>query len=91
MSPPTVRYVADLATRYEVYELRRFAPTTRYALSACFLVEIEKTILDHIVVLHDQLLTKKMREAKHAFEQHYQRVRRHYRRGLATLMTTGQT
>jgi hypothetical protein len=58
---------------------------------ACFLVEIRKTILDYIVALHDQLLTKQMREAKHAFEPHYQQVRRYYRRGLATLMTTGQT
>jgi TnpA family transposase len=91
MSPPMVRYLADLATRYDVYELRRFAPAKRYALLACFLVEIQKTILDHIVALHDQLLTKKMREAKHAFEQHYQQVRRHYRRGLTMLITTGQT
>lgn len=56
MSPPMVRYVADLATRYDVYELRRFAPTKRYVLLACFLVEIQKTILDYLVALHDQLL-----------------------------------
>ena len=40
----------------------------RYSLTACFLVEIHKTILDHIVSLHDQLLTKKIREARHALK-----------------------
>jgi TnpA family transposase len=91
LSLPMVRHFADLAKRYDVYELRRFAPTKRYALMACFLVEIHKTILDHIVALHDQLLTKKMREAKNAFEEHYRQVRRQSRRDLATLITTGET
>jgi len=89
--PPMVRYLADLAKRYDVYELRRFTPVKRYALVGCFLVEIHKTILDHIVTLHDQLLTKKMREAKNAFEKQYRQLRRPYRRGLAKLIATGQT
>ena len=91
VSPPMVRYVADIAKRYEVSALRRFAPTKRYALLGCFLVESHKTILDHIVTLHDQLLSKKMREAKNAFEKRYRQLRRPYRRGLATLITTGNT
>jgi TnpA family transposase len=91
VNAPMVRYLADLAKRYDVYELRRFPPVKRYALLGCFLVEIHKTILDHIVTLHDQLLTKKMREAKNAFEKHYRQLRRPYRRGLAKLIATGQT
>ncbi|HZI74998.1 MAG TPA: DUF4158 domain-containing protein, partial [Gemmatimonadales bacterium] len=74
VNAPMVRYLADLAKRYDVYELRRFPPVKRYALLGCFLVEIHKTILDHIVTLHDQLLTKKMREAKNAFEKHYRQL-----------------
>jgi TnpA family transposase len=89
--PPMARYLADLAKRYDVRALRRFTPEKRYALTACFLVEIHKTILDYIVALHDQLLTKKWREARNAFEQRYRRLRRQYRRGLATLIETGQT
>ena len=81
LSLPMVRYFAAIAKRYDVYELRRFAPTKRYALTAGFLVEIHKTSLDHIVALHDQLLTKKMREAKNAFETRYRTLRRQYRRG----------
>jgi hypothetical protein len=56
---PMARYLAELAQRYDVRALRRFAPDKRYALTACFLVEIQKTILDYIVALHDQLLTRK--------------------------------
>ncbi len=91
LSPPMVRYFADVDKHYDVYELRRFTTTKRYALTACFLVEIHKTILDHIVALHDQLLTKKMREAKNAFETRYRTLRRQYRRGLTKLISTGET
>src|SRR5712691_8514025 len=90
ISLPMIRYYADLAKRYDVNTLRRFPATKRYGLTACFLVEIHKTILDHIVALHDQLLTKKMREARNAFEKRYRQVRRQSRRGLAKLLTTGE-
>jgi Domain of unknown function (DUF4158) len=91
ISLPMIRYCADQAKRYDVHTLRRFPETKRYGLTACFLVEIHKTILDHIVALHDQLLTKKMREARNAFEKRYRQVRRQSRRGFAKLITTGET
>lgn len=91
ISAPMIRYFADVAQHYDVRALRRFPEAKRYALTACFLVEAHKTILDHIVALHDQLLTKKMREATNAFEQHYRRLRRQYRRGLVKLIATGNT
>jgi hypothetical protein len=91
ISTPMIRYLADITKRYDVRALRRFALAKRYALTACFLVEVHKTILDHIIALHDQLLTKKMREAKNAFEKHYRELRHHYRRGLAKLIATGNT
>ncbi len=76
---------------YDVHTLRRFPEAKRYGLTACFLVEIHKTILDHIVSLHDQLLTKKIREARNVFETRYRQVRRQSRQGLAKLITTGET
>jgi hypothetical protein len=79
ISAPMIRYFADVTKHYDVRALRRFPEAKRYALTTCFLVETHKTILDHIVALHDQLLTKKMREATNAFEQHYRRLRRQYR------------
>jgi TnpA family transposase len=91
ISPPMIRYLSDQAKRYDVYTLRRFPEAKRYGLTACFLVEIQKTILDHIVALNDQLLTKKMREARNAFEKRYRRLRRQYKQGLSKLITTGET
>ena len=86
-----MRYFIDQGKRYDVHTLRRFPEAKRYSLTACFLVEIHKTILDHIVSLHDQLLTKKIREARNAFETRYRQVRRQSRRGFAKPITTGQT
>lgn len=91
LSPAMLRYCADLAKRTDARAFRRFAPAKRYTLTACFLVESHKTILDHLVALHDQLLTKKMREAHHAFEERYRQLRRQYRRGLTKLIATGNT
>ena len=91
ISPPMIRYLAEQAKRYDVHTLRRFPEAKRYGLTACFLVEIHKTILDHVVSLHDQLLTKKIREARNAFEKRYRQVRRQSRRGLAKLIHTGET
>ena len=91
VSLPMIRYLANQAKHYDVYTLRRFPEDKRYGLTACFLVEIHKTILDHIVALHDQLLTKKMREARNVFEKRYRQIRRKSRRGLAKLISTGET
>lgn len=90
ISPPMIRYLAEQAKRYDVHTLRRFPEDKRYGLTACFLVEIHKTILDHVVSLHDQLLTKKIREARNAFEKRYRQVRRQSRRGLAKLIHPGE-
>ena len=81
LSLPMIRYCADQAKRYDVHTLRRFSTTKRYGLTAYFRVEIHKTMLDHIVGLHDQGLTQKMREARNAFEKRYRQLRRPYRRG----------
>ena len=43
------------------------------------------------MALHDQLLTKKMREATNAFEKRYRQLRRQSKRGLAKLIQTGKT
>jgi hypothetical protein len=81
LRPPMLRSFAAVAKRDDARALRRFAPAKRYPLMACFLVESHQTMLDHLVALHDQLLTKKRREAPHAFDQRSQRLRRQYRRG----------
>ena len=84
------RDLTNRIKRDEVYALRRFTPVKRYALVGCLLVELQKTILAHLVPLPDPLLTKQRREANNAFEKQYRQLRWPSRRGLAQWLATGQ-
>jgi TnpA family transposase len=85
-----IEHLARLTRRYDVRALRRFPAPRRYALVLCFLVEVEKTLLDYVVAMHDQLLTIKCREARHVYEERLRTLRRRVRPGVATLIATGQ-
>jgi hypothetical protein len=52
-----VRQLTLLGKRYDVHALKRFAPAKRHEMLACFLVEIETSLLDQLVEMHDQYLT----------------------------------
>src|SRR5262249_30948509 len=88
--PGIVEHLARLTRRYDVRALRRFPAPRRHALVLCFLVEMEKTLLDYVVAMHDQLLTIKCREARHVYEERLRTLRRRVRPGVATLIATGQ-
>ena len=91
VSPPLMRYLADLAQRHDAHTFRRFPPAKRYALTACVLVEIQKTMLDPMLALPAQLLSNQIRQATKAFETHYRQGRWQSKRGLAPLIPTGKT
>ncbi|HTP51679.1 MAG TPA: Tn3 family transposase [Anaeromyxobacteraceae bacterium] len=79
-----VEHLADLARRYDVDDLKRFAPGKRYALVACLLAESQKTILDHLVEMHRDFLTGMSRRAHHAVDERHREVRQRAGPGLAT-------
>jgi hypothetical protein len=56
-SPQLINHLAQMARKYDVQALKRFAPSGRYAMVACLMVDAHKTILDHVVTMHDQFLT----------------------------------
>ena len=60
----------------------------RYALMTCFLFEISKTLLDHIVDMNDKFLTMVERKARNRFEEKYRKLRRQAQRGLTTAVET---
>jgi TnpA family transposase len=91
MRPGIIEHLARLTRRYDVRALRRFPAARRYAMLLCFLVEVEKTLLDYVVAMHDQLLTTKCREARHVYEDRLRTLRRRVRPGVATLIATGQS
>ena len=86
ISPDWARHLAQLAGRYDAGALKRFAPTKRHALVACLLAEAQKTVLDHVIAMHDQLMTALCRRSRHAFEARHREFRRRAKRGLDTLL-----
>jgi hypothetical protein len=52
-----IEHLARLTRRYNVQALKRFAPETRTAMLACFLVEAHKSLLDHLIAIHEQYIT----------------------------------
>jgi hypothetical protein len=67
-------------------DLRRFSPAKRYALVTCFLVEAQRTTLDHLVEMHRQFLTGVARRSRRAVELRQKEVRQRAKRGLAIVL-----
>lgn len=86
ISPEVVRHLALLTKRYDAQALKRFAAAKRHAMLACFLVETEKTVLDHLVEMHDQYSVAMCRRARHAFEERHRQLRRQAKEGLDTVL-----
>lgn len=86
ISPEQIQHLSQQTRRYDVEDLKRFAPAKRYSLVICFLVEIQKTILDYIIVMNDRHLANIYRSARNSFEGHYYELRQHAKKGLETLV-----
>ncbi len=81
-----IEHFAELTRRYDVKELRRFAPVKRYALVACFLAEATKSVLDHLVEMHHVYMTKVHRRATRAFDKRYRQLRNRSTRNLRVVL-----
>ena len=46
------------------------------------MAEAEKTLLDHVIALHDQFLTTMSRRSRHAFEEQHRQLRRRAKEGV---------
>ena len=81
-----VEHLAGLGRRYDVDDLKRFAPAKRYALVACFLAEAQKTTLDHLVEMHREFLTGMSHRARRAVDERHREVRQRASKDLATVL-----
>jgi len=86
--PDAILHLAQLARRYDVRELRRFAPTKRHPMVACFLAEANKSVLDHLVEMHHVFLTGLHRRAGHAFDKRHRELRQRSGRSLRLVLDT---
>ncbi|MGI9070410.1 MAG: DUF4158 domain-containing protein [Bryobacteraceae bacterium] len=66
-----IEHLAQLTRRYDVRALKRFAPETRSAMLVCFLVEAHKSLLDHLIAMHEQYITGLLRRTRHAFDERH--------------------
>jgi hypothetical protein len=52
----------------------------------CFLLETRKTLLDHLVVMHDQYVLEMCRESRNAYEQKHRDVRKRQKRAMDVML-----
>lgn len=76
VSQALVEHLFHAARRHDAWYLKRLPESKRYAMLACFLVEARKTILDHLVEMNDQHMTKLIGECRKAADE---RQRRYWR------------
>ncbi len=87
LTVPQLGQLAQWARRYDAWELRRFHPSKRHALVASLLWETRKTLLDHLVALHDQYVTGLFRRSRNSFEERHREFRKRFHSGLKTMQT----
>jgi TnpA family transposase len=80
-------HLAQLTRRYDVQALKRFAPETRMAMLVCFLTDAHKSVLDHLIAMHEQYITGLVRRSRHAFDVRHREFRRRARRGIQTVLS----
>lgn len=86
VSPTLVRGLAELVRRYGAHDLKRFSAPKRRAMVACFLAESRKTVLDHLVAMHDKYMTSMSRRARLALEKRQKKIRPRATKGLDTVL-----
>jgi len=77
-----------LAQRYSAPDLKRFADHKRYALMLAFLLETRKSLLDHLVLMHDQYVTEMCRHVRHRYEQQHRELRKRQKRAIDVVLET---
>jgi TnpA family transposase len=82
-----IDHLVQLARRYDVQALKRFTIDTRLAIVACFLTETHKSLLDHLIAMHDQFMTTLARRSRHAFDERHREFRKRARRGIEVVLT----
>ena len=69
VSQALIEHLSHAAKRHDAWYLKRLPEAKRYAMVSCFLVETWKTILDHLIEMNDQHLTKQIGECRKAADE----------------------
>ncbi|HET8938771.1 MAG TPA: DUF4158 domain-containing protein [Polyangiales bacterium] len=90
VSTSTVAHYAELARRYDVTHLRRFATPKARAMVMCFLIEREKTLLDELVTMHHAYLVGLERRSRNTYRDERFAAQRDLRKNMATLVALAE-
>lgn len=88
LTPEFLHYLFKQAKRYSAKDLKRFADHKRYALMMAFLLETRKTLLDHLVKMHDQYVIEIARKSRNAYEQKHRELRKRQKRAVDVMLDT---
>ena len=88
LTPEFLDYLFKQAKRYSAKDLKRFADHKRYALMMAFLLETRKTLLDHLVKMHDQYVIEIARKSRNAYEQRHRELRKRQKRAVDVVLDT---
>jgi TnpA family transposase len=69
VSQDLIEHLFRAAKRHDAWYLRRLPEAKRFAMVACFLVETRKTVLDHLIEMNDQHVTKLLGECRKAADE----------------------
>ncbi len=86
LTPAFLDYFFKQAKRYNATDIKRFADHKRYAMMICFLLETRKTLLDHLVVMHDQYVLEMCRETRNVHEKKHRDVRKRQKRAIDVML-----
>jgi hypothetical protein len=53
----------------------------------CFMVEAHKSLLDHLIAMHEQYVTGLLCRSRHAFDERHREFRKRARRGIQTVLS----
>jgi TnpA family transposase len=79
-------YLFRLTKKYSAKEMKRFHEHKQYAMMICFLLESRRNLLDHLVEMHDQYVTKIVRESKNIYEKKHRSLRKRQKRAVDVVL-----
>jgi hypothetical protein len=88
LTPEWLAYLYKQAKRYNAKDLKRFTAYKRSTRMVCFLLETRKTLLDHLVTMHDQYLMEITRQTHHAHAQKHRELRKRQKRAIDVMLDT---
>jgi dsDNA-binding SOS-regulon protein len=88
VTPEFLDYFFKQAKRYNATDIKRFADHKRYTMMICFLLETRKTLLDHLVMMHDQYVMDISRQTRNAYEKKHRELRKRQKRAIDVMLDT---